>query len=242
MIRYLTLISVVTVLMAGACTGAGARLIKDGNEDFAIEDYQGAIGAYQQAQVEMPGLAEPYYNGGNAYYRQGAYDPAQNQMALAIENADAQLRSDSFFNLGNAFFQREQFIDAAEAYKETLRLTPDDRDAKHNLELALAQLQEPEEGTEQEQEPGEQEGEGQESPPQPGPEEQEGAQQEEQSGQQQQQTGQSEQQPESQQEPGTLTEEQARQLLDALAQNIETLQEHLQQVFVAPGPAPEQDY
>ena len=242
MLRYLTILSVVSVLVAGACSGAGARLIKDGNEEFAREDYEGAIGAYQQAQVETPGLAEPYYNAGNAYYRQDAYDPAQSQIALALENADGELRSDSFFNLGNAFFQREHFIDAVEAYKETLRLTPDDRDAKHNLELALNQLQEPEEGTEQEQEPGQQEGEGQESPQQPGPEEQEGAQQQQQSGQQQQQTGQSEQQPDSQQEPGTLTEEQARQLLDAIAQNIETLQEHLQQVFVAPGPAPEQDY
>ena len=43
------------------------------------------------------------------------------------------------FNLGNTFYQQENWAEAIEAYQQALRLNPDDIDAKNNLEMALKQ-------------------------------------------------------------------------------------------------------
>ena len=64
----------------GGDTGAAARLNKQGNKAFAEGTYDQALTSYRKAQEKAPELAEPYYNGSNALYRQGAYPEAGEQM------------------------------------------------------------------------------------------------------------------------------------------------------------------
>src|SRR5207247_6459522 len=47
-----------------------------------------------------------------------------------------------YFNRGNSFYQMGQYPQAVESYKKALDLDPKDREAKHNLELALRKMQE----------------------------------------------------------------------------------------------------
>jgi tetratricopeptide (TPR) repeat protein len=245
--------ALVSLLVLGgiACAGAEATLVRDGNETFANEDWEASVEAYEQAQQEAPELTEPYYNAGNAYYRQQEYGPAQQNIENALRTAEGDLAGQANFNLGNTQYQSQQFEAAIEPYRETLRLNPDDRDAKHNLELALLRLQQEEE----EQQPGQQpqgEGEG----PQ-GEQEDQGEEQQEQQDQQPDQgespsAGQDQPQPEPdpaeqdqpvpQPQPGELTEEQARQLLEAVASRVQTLQERLQQNVVISSDPPVKDW
>ncbi len=51
------------------------------------------------------------------------------------------LQGSAWYNLGNALFGTGKYKDAAEAYVQTLRINPADREAKQNLELALRKLQ-----------------------------------------------------------------------------------------------------
>ena len=246
MSRYLAHIVPVLLLAAAACGSSEARLNAEGNVAFAENDLQDSIRSYKRAQVESPDLAEPYYNAANAFYKQEAYDSAQSQMEQALRTAGEPLAESGFFNVGNSHFQAERYDQAIEAYKEALRLNPGAPDAKHNLELALEKLQEqqqqqagPQDSPEQEGAPGEQ--------PQPEQGDQDGGEPE---GDRQQTAGQNQpprdQTPDDgqQEQPQTdgLTEEQARRLLDAAAQDTRTLQEHLELGDTSRAERPAQDY
>ncbi len=231
--RPLLLLAVLLVALSAAACGRSAALSHNaGNDDFDGGDYAAALQAYEGAGEQSPESPEPFYNSGNAYYRQDQYEEAQKQFREALLNADQHLTEQTMFNLGNAFLKSDQVEAAIDSYKEALRIDPDDRDAKHNLELALRLLEEQDQQGQQQPE----------DEPQQGPEQAE--QQEEQSEQDQQQA---EQQPQpaaeaEQPQEVPLTEEQARQLLESLAKDAETLQERLQRVYIVPGSPPEQDW
>jgi Ca-activated chloride channel family protein len=248
-----------------ACVPEVVQHNETGNEHFEEQAYESAIDEYKLAQVTEPDLAEPYYNAANAYNRMSQVEEAQLQTQQALKTADPTLAAQAWYNLGNAYFDAEQWRPAIEAYQEALRLQPDDQDAKHNLELALQKLamqqqqQEQQEQQDSEKEEGEQQEEASQDEQQ---EKQEGEQQEpspeqqggeatptpssedaeSQIGQDEQQEGEQTPQPSGQEEEQQLTEEQAVQLLRALLSGSQTLQEYLREIYQVPGPAPEQDW
>ncbi|HRV94642.1 MAG TPA: tetratricopeptide repeat protein, partial [Anaerolineae bacterium] len=128
-------------LIFAGCSPSAEKLNNTGNEAFASQDYEQALAAYQQAEAESPELAEPHFNAANAHYRQENFDGARQEIEQALVKEKGDLTQDSFYNLGNSFYQAKDYEQAIEAYKETLRLNPDDAEAKHNLELALQQMQ-----------------------------------------------------------------------------------------------------
>ncbi len=242
--RFLLLCLAVSVLALSACAPDVVRHNNAGNEHFDESAYDDAIAEYQLAQVDEPDLAEPYYNAANAYNRQSQIEAALAQTEQALKTADPELAARAWYNLGNAFFDAEQWPQAVEAYKEALRLQPDDLDAKHNLELALFKLQEQEQQQQeqeqqQDQEQQEQESDGEQQEQEQQQDEQAGATPESQPGE-----GQETPQPsgEPEQAPEGMTEEQAIQILQALLGDSQTLQERLQEIHQAPGPVSDQDW
>ena len=223
------------VILSGlACNSNEAQINQDGNEAFANQNFQDALDAYMRVNEKNPDIPELYYNTGNTYYRQDRYDEAINQMVKTIEISDDKLLQDTHFNLGNIYFQKQQLPQAIEEYKNALRLNSTDQDAKYNLELALEIL-------EQQPPAGNEEG------------EQDNDQSEPQANNQSQQNQNSPEGQESNQmppedlnveqvPPETLSEQQARRLLEAIAQNTDTLQEHLQQEYVPSDNIPSQDW
>lgn len=59
----------------------------------------------------------------------------------ASASAPPELAPQAFYNLGNARLTADDARGAVEAYRQALRLAPDLRPAKHNLELALRRLE-----------------------------------------------------------------------------------------------------
>lgn len=239
------LIIILIALTLASCGESVGKINNQGNEAYARQEYDSALEAYRNAQVESPDLAEPYYNAANTYYRQEDYQQAQLQNQQALRSAEEPLAQNSFYNLGNILFNGQQFEQAVEAYKQALRLNPDDQDAKVNLELALKQIQEQQEQEEQQQ----QENQDQQQQNDENQDQQNEDQQEQNSeGDQEQQPQQDQQgqptQPnqDSQSQPQGLTEGQARQLLESIAEGTETLQEKLQQIYASPGPPPAEDW
>jgi len=242
---FLPILLLAVVALAG-CGQSAETLNNKGNEAFADQDYEGALTAYLGAQEDVPEMAEPHYNAANSHYRMEDYPQAQQEIEQALVGEESQQALDqhSYYNLGNTFFQAQQFEPAIEAYKEALRLNPDDLQAKQNLELALRQLQQ------QEQEQQEQEDQEQADDPSDDQEQQsEDQQQDEQQSEEEQDQEQGDQQSEDQeqaegqpQQIEGLTEEQARQLLEAAAEGTESLEEFLQQILVVPGGSPLEDW
>ena len=254
------------VMFIAACATEGPTSLREGNEAFESEEYQQAQEAYQRALEAMPANPEATYNNANALYKQEAYEAAQSGYEQVLEDAaQPDLSKDATFNYarslhefaryaqeeGNAFESSQAYEQAKDAYKQSLRLRPDDRQAKYYLERAIEEsernTEEPEQQDQQQQEEqdGQEEGQ-QEDQEQTGPSEQ---------GQQQQPGPQDQQQPQDQQErdsnqddsseetqpeegdsssaqsssdpgevpPTGMTEEQAEQLLEAIADSAETL-------------------
>lgn len=227
-------------LLLSACVPEVVRHNEAGNEHFAGETYDEAIDEYRLAQVAEPDQAEPYYNAANAYNRTGQVDAALAQTDQALKTADPELAAQTWYNLGNAYFDAQQWPPAIQAYQEALRLRPGDEDAKHNLELALQKLQEQSKSQNQDQEDQKEQEQSEDDQGQPSPTptpESDAASPEE------QETGEEQQQPAGEpQEDQQMTPEQAMQLLQALLDDSETLQERLQQIYEVPGPPPAKDW
>jgi tetratricopeptide (TPR) repeat protein len=285
--KLLILVAFMTgAFFMAACSPSAEKLINQGNEAFAKEEYLVALHEYQSAQVQSPELAEPYYNAANALYREGAYTEALEQMQLALQNVDDEtLAENSIYNLGNNFYNTQELDQAIESYINALLLDPDDQDAKYNLELSLQQQQEQkqqeqekqdqeqdqsessehqdeeqqseekqsqnsgnqdQEQQEQDQENGSAQGSGEQNPENEDPqkEEQKNQGQNNESGQPQESQEQSDQQEQPVELPAgqRMTEEQARQLLEVLAQDMDTLQERLGQILRVQIPPPVQDW
>ena len=237
----------ISALALSACAPDVVRHNNAGNDHFDESAYDDAIAEYQLAQVDEPDLAEPYYNAANAYNRQSQIEAALAQTEQALKTANPELAAQAWYNLGNAFFDAEQWPQAVEAYKESLRLQPGDLDAKHNLELALQKLQEQEQQEQEQEQEQDQEDQEQEQQEQESGDEQQEQEQDEQAGatpESQPGEGQETPQPSGEPQEATegMTEEQAIQLLQALLGDSQTLQERLQEIYQAPGPASDQDW
>ena len=202
------------VIWLAACGPTPDQVNNSGHEPYANGDYEAALDEYAGARESVPELGEPHYNAGNALYRMEKVEESLSAYDEALKYARDDLRSRAFFNRGNAAFQAMQYIQAVEAYKEVLRMDPDDLDAKHNLELALRQL--PPDSQDEEQTPP------QAQPPQAQPPPQT--------------------QPPLEPQTEPLTGEQAKQTLEAIGEDAQTLQEQRGQTLVSPKPPPVIDW
>ena len=211
------------VLCLSGCNPAPDQINNLGHESYLSGDYAAALAAYERAQVRAPESGEPYYNAGNALYRMKKYEEALQGYDDALRYAKSDLRSSGFFNRGNAAFQTQQYAQAIEAYKEVLRMDPDDMDAKHNLELALRQFPPPGQAPPQDEQ---QQG-------QPPPQDQDP---------EQDQPPPRNQDPEQDPQAESVTEEQARLILESVGASAQTLQERRQQVLISPNPQSEFDW
>ena len=250
-------IVVFCVLTSLACASEGPASIREGNEAFEAGQYEQAQEAYSRALESMPDSPEVAYNSANTLYRQELFGEAGYGLDVSAETAEPNLSQYSSFNKGNSLYMSEEYEAAVEAYKQALRLDPTDREAKHNLELALLRIEEQQEQEQQEQEG---EGEGEQEQEQEGNQEQEDGQgntpgQQQQQDQQQGEEDSPEQEDEGSEDDGEssdesqpeegessstqsesnpgevpptgMTEEQAEQLLESIADNTVTLREQI---------------
>ncbi len=77
------------------------------------------------------------YDAGTARLGAGRGRQAVGPLEKAAKGADRELAPAAHYNLGNARLAAGDAAGAAEAFRQALRLRPDDQDAKYNLELAL---------------------------------------------------------------------------------------------------------
>ena len=134
-------------------TGAGVGDLEKGNRLYREGKYEEAAAAYQRVVDSGKASPQAHYNLGTALLALGRYEEAGAHFQRALQGVQPELRERTFYNLGNRFLadaresgdlrQQGEMLDAAiEAYKRTLRLDPQDVDAKWNLEMALREREE----------------------------------------------------------------------------------------------------
>jgi len=131
---------VVVLVIVSACDVNPSERNNAGNALYAQGQYEGALAAYQAAQVALPDSPEAYYNAASAYSQNGELDKAIEALHQALKTPNSDFKAHAYYNLGNIYFQMLRFDDAVTAYQQALLLNPTDEDARHNLELAIRRL------------------------------------------------------------------------------------------------------
>lgn len=127
----------------GAAESAAAKNNR-GNRLYEQGRYADAEKAYLEARAAGPAAPEIFYNLGNSLIRQNRLKEGLQALRRAAEGG-GELGQKALYNMGNALYSAGHYRESAEAYIEALKLNPADRDAKHNLELALLKQKQQEE-------------------------------------------------------------------------------------------------
>lgn len=130
------------------------RMVTQGNELFKGGHYLEAGEKYQQALKLEPSSKEALYNLGLTYIRRAGEaqsDSLRQQLAKAGAEAmqnvaqavkeKPNLAADAMYNLGNIAFNSEDYAQAVEMYKHSLRVRPEDEKTRRNLRIAQKKLQ-----------------------------------------------------------------------------------------------------
>ena len=120
------------------------------------------------------------------------------------------------YNQGNTAAEKKEWEKAMKAYRDALKLNPNDLDAKHNYELAVKQQQDQEQNQDQQQQDQNQDQNQDQQQQQQQQQQNQDQNQDQQQNQQNQDQQQQQQQQQPQFDPGSMTKDQARDILNAL--------------------------
>ena len=117
--------------------------IKQGNEAYKKADYPAAATEYNKVLQKNPENVTAQYNLGNALYKSEkkqeaivAYDKSISKLSRPVE------KSNAYYNKGVVLQNDNKLPECIDAYKNALKLDPNNEDARQNLQKALKQQQE----------------------------------------------------------------------------------------------------
>lgn len=205
---------------------------REGNEFYHDSLWHDAEMKYRRAQEQMPTDSISQYNLANALLQQQEQEKAQDAMSFygkVIESSERggnhHLASLAAFNAGDVCMASQQYEQAINFFKRSLRNNPLDDEARYNLLLAKKLLQQQEnenQDQDQDQQQQQQEQEQQKQDQQQNQDQQPPEQQEQQDQQQQEQQQQEQQQ-------NQMSQDQAEAILNANNRDEQETQEKVQQ-------------
>jgi len=139
------------MLLANASFGASPGL-----DAYRENKFSEARQEFEKTLKEHPqtGAADKLeFDAGAAAYKMKDFGKALNSFSQALLSPDAGLQGKSHYNLGNTLYQRgetqkkddeklKDWTNALQHYEQTLKITPDDKEAKENLEYVKRKIEE----------------------------------------------------------------------------------------------------
>lgn len=127
-------------------------LINNGNEAYNKGDYIQAQEMYTKALEIDPNADVAEYNSADVLYKEAKYAEAiEKYKTLAETLEDKELRSKALHNLGNAYLEAQQYDQSVKAFKNSLKLNPNDDDTRYNLAYAMDKLKQQQQQQQQNQ-------------------------------------------------------------------------------------------
>ncbi len=157
-VAIVSLMLLIFPFLTGFGDTPGARN-RRGNAHYRASEFNEALAEYRSGQVMAPELEELAFNSGNALFRMEEFDSALREYLNAAASFDDELSAVSYYNAGNAQLSAGDPEAAMESFKQSLRTNPGDLDAKYNLEVARALLDEREKQQQSDQKQGDDQGE-----------------------------------------------------------------------------------
>lgn len=200
--------------------------IRKGNKLYRKSEYAGSEGMYRRAQEQDKPAVDAGFNLGAALYKQGRFGEAAKEYGTdaVSDRADTLKQAEGFYNLGNSLLKDQKYEESIKAYIRSLMLNPSDMQAKYNLAYAQDQLRKQEQ-QQQEQNKDQQQNDKQDNEEK---EDQQDQNKQDQSSDQQQQPQDEQDRQDQQQQQPSMSREDAKRLLDALAANEKETQEKVQ--------------
>lgn len=140
-VTFVLLFSVVTFAQK-----AERENIRKGNKEYRQQKFSTAEQRYKAALKVNPHSKESIYNLANTSYKQGRWDEALKgyEKYVSVEKQNPLNLSKAFYNMGNVYLrkhpskdQKENYLEKAiDSYKQSLRINPNDEEARYNLAVA----------------------------------------------------------------------------------------------------------
>ena len=139
-------------LGVNVCLAQSAKFdLSSGNEAYEKKEYETALKKYSDALALDPNYAPAEFNTANTYYRQEKMDEAIREFRRIAKTSEIEeTQAKAYHNLGNAYLQNSKLKEAIEAYKNSLRINPDDHETRYNLAFAQRMLKQNPQQQEQE--------------------------------------------------------------------------------------------
>lgn len=191
--------------------------LRDGNELYTDSSYNDAEIQYRKSLEKDQDYFNASFNLADAVYKQERYEESSALFDALIDNAPTENDlAKVYHNLGNSLTQEQKLEEAIEAYKNALRINPNDAETRHNLALSKKQKQEQEQQEEKKEENKEEKKD----------QEKDKEDKQEQNKEQEKEDEEKENQPEEKKEE--MSKEDAEKMLEAIQQEEKELQEELQ--------------
>ena len=150
--KYIGIVFLAVLLFVCSTTESKAQylrergLVRQGNSSFNKRNYRTSLNRYNEALEHDSTSYEALYNRANAHHQVRRTNPQDStlkaettfsyyeQIAADTLLSDAQ-RAEVLRNLGESLFSEERYEAALNAFRESLRLNPEDRETKYDYVL-----------------------------------------------------------------------------------------------------------
>jgi Ca-activated chloride channel family protein len=117
------------------------KYIRQGNKEYGKNNFPESEISYRKAIDKNTKSPDAVFNIGDALYKQNKFEEAGKQFIENVnQNDDKKKKSDGLYNLGNSLLKAKKLPESIEAYKGSLKLRPDNKEAKYNLAYAQDML------------------------------------------------------------------------------------------------------
>jgi tetratricopeptide (TPR) repeat protein len=222
---FVTLFLLTGVVLSARAQNANS-LIRSGNRFYKKKQIDASLRQYQEAVKKAPDNPSANYNLGNSQFRKNNFGEAAKSFdaSVAHSSGDKALQEKGLYNKGVAMVKQQKLQEGIDAWKGALKLDASDEDARENLEKALRELK------------------NKQSQQQKDKKDQQQKEQKDKKDQKDQKKDQDQQQQQPKPQPSRLNRQQVEQLLKALQQKENEIQDKLNQNKVKAANQPEKDW
>jgi len=129
---------------------ADKKYLRQGNREYGKESFSESEISYRKAIDDNKKSPDAVFNIGDALYKQNKFEDAGKQFIENVNmNDDKDKKSAGLYNLGNSLLKANKVEESIAAYKNSLKLRPNSKEAKYNLAYAQDLLKQQQEQKEQ---------------------------------------------------------------------------------------------
>ncbi len=128
------------------------KYIRKGNREYDKDKFSESEISFRRAIDNNKQSPDATFNIGDALYKQNKFEEAGKQFTENINQSNDKLKkSAGLYNLGNSLLKANKLEESIEAYKNSLKMHPENKEAKYNLAYAQDQLKKQQEQQKQQQ-------------------------------------------------------------------------------------------